>query len=92
REQAFVSSLAAAGLAIGVGRACAEGRVKTCGCGRVAREPPSADFKWGGCSDDVGYGVKAAKAFSSEPFDRHKFRADESVRLHRHNSRAGWRV
>ncbi|GFY35344.1 protein Wnt-11 [Trichonephila clavipes] len=90
-EQAFVSSLAAAGLAIGVGRACAEGRIKTCGCGRESREPPPSDFKWGGCADNIGYGVKAAKAFSSEPFDRRKFRANVDVRLHRHNSRVGWR-
>ncbi|GFT01317.1 protein Wnt-11 [Nephila pilipes] len=91
-EQAFVSSLAAAGLAIGVGRACAEGRIKTCGCGRESREPPPSDFKWGGCADNIGYGVKAAKAFSSEPFDRRKFRANVDVRLHRHNSRVGWRA
>ncbi|GIY96157.1 protein Wnt-11b-1 [Caerostris extrusa] len=69
-EQAFVSSLASAGLAISVGRACAEGRIKICSCGRESKEPPPSDFKWGGCADNIGYGVKAAKAFSSEPFDR----------------------
>lgn len=87
-----MASLASAGLAISVGRACAEGRIKTCSCGSPSKEPPSADFSWGGCADDVGYGVKAAKAFASEPFDRHKFRADADIRLHRYNSRAGWRV
>ncbi|KAG8187190.1 hypothetical protein JTE90_020061 [Oedothorax gibbosus] len=91
-EQAFVSSLASAGLAINIGRGCAEGRIKTCGCGRPSKEPPPSDFKWGGCFDNIGYGVTASKAFSSEPFDRRKFRADEAVRLHRHNSRVGWRA
>nr|XP_042902575.1 protein Wnt-11 isoform X2 [Parasteatoda tepidariorum] len=92
REQAFVSSLAAAGIAIYVARSCAEGRIKTCGCGKQSREPPSSDFNWGGCADNVGYGVKAAKAFSSEPFDRRKFKANVDIRLHRHNSRVGWRA
>ncbi|XP_054713550.1 protein Wnt-4-like [Uloborus diversus] len=93
REQAYVSALSSAGLAVGVARACAEGRIRVCGCGRPSpREPPPADFSWGGCADDVGFGVRAAKAFSSEPFDRKKFAGDVAIRMHRHNSRAGWRA
>ncbi|KAL3216998.1 hypothetical protein MRX96_032654 [Rhipicephalus microplus] len=64
RETAFVYAVTSAGVAHAVSRACSEGAIDTCTCDYRQRGPPSGlDWQWGGCSDNVHFGYKFARAF-----------------------------
>ncbi|KAG8224871.1 hypothetical protein J437_LFUL006465 [Ladona fulva] len=64
REQAFVYALSSAAVAFSVARACATGSLFACSCGATPREPPDGNFKWGGCGDNVKYGLQFGKAWA----------------------------
>lgn len=68
RETAFVYALTSAGITHAVSRACSEGLVETCTCDyrntRVRNGAASGlDWEWGGCSDNIDFGVKFSRAF-----------------------------
>lgn len=63
KEQAFVYALSSASVAHVVAKACADGALFDCPCGATPRSPPDGNFKWGGCGDNVDYGVKVSKKF-----------------------------
>lgn len=72
REQAFAYALASASLTQSVSKACSAGTTMRCSCGGVPREPanpiassdrPDEQFQWGGCSDDVKFGLEFSQAF-----------------------------
>lgn len=63
KEQAFVYALSSASVAHVVARACADGALFDCPCGATPRSPPDGNFKWGGCGDNVAFGVKVSKKF-----------------------------
>ncbi|XP_046393027.1 protein Wnt-11b-2-like [Ischnura elegans] len=64
REQAFVYALSSASVAFSVSRACASGALFACSCGPTPREPPDGNFKWGGCGDNLKYGLQFGKAWA----------------------------
>jgi wingless-type MMTV integration site family protein 11 len=65
REQAFVQSLAAASLMHAIAKACSSGQTSKCGCGPDPPDPPPVgNFKWGGCGDDVRFGLVFSKWFA----------------------------
>ena len=56
-------ALSSASVAHVVARACADGALVDCPCGATPRSSPDGNFKWGGCGDNVAYGVKVSKKF-----------------------------
>lgn len=89
REAAFVYAISSAGVVYAITRACSQGELKTCGCdthrrGRASDE--EGDFDWGGCSDNINYGIKFAKAFVDA---RERMVKDARALMNLHNNRCG---
>ncbi|KAJ3633835.1 hypothetical protein MTP99_010758 [Tenebrio molitor] len=63
REQAYVYAISSAALTYTMARACASGTLYHCTCGSKPDEPPNSNFQWGGCGDNIRWGVYFAKRF-----------------------------
>ena len=97
REQAFVQSLSTAVLVQAVSKACSSGRSSHCSCGPVPNEAPpdheTEKFQWGGCADDLPYGLAFSRVFEQTRRSASK-RRKKSRRaiINEHNSDVGRRV
>lgn len=70
-------------------RACSQGELKTCNCDPHKRGRASDDrgeFDWGGCSDNINYGIKFAKAFIDA---KERTVRDARALMNLHNNRCG---
>nr|DBA11532.1 TPA_inf: WntA [Holothuria glaberrima] len=64
REMAYLQSVVSAGIMFHVTRACESGDVFDCGCDtRFPQTNPSGDWSWGGCSDNIRYGMYFTRQF-----------------------------
>uniref|UniRef100_A0A8C6ZTJ0 Protein Wnt n=1 Tax=Nothoprocta perdicaria TaxID=30464 RepID=A0A8C6ZTJ0_NOTPE len=92
RESAFVHALAAAAVAHGIARACASGELPLCSCASSPAEEPAPGSRWGGCADNVRYGLQLGAAFADSTLVSGKAgrQASQAVRLH--NSAVGRQV
>ena len=85
-ETAFLYALTSAGVTHAVARACADGQSETCTCDyRNNRRPSGSDWEWGGCSDNVGFGLKFARSF----IDSAERGRDLRYTMNLHNNEAG---
>ncbi|MED6290689.1 Protein Wnt-2b [Characodon lateralis] len=89
REAAFVYAISSAGVVYALTRACSQGELKMCNCdpqkrGRANDE--KGEFDWGGCSDNVNYGIKFAKAFIDA---KERTVRDARALMNLHNNRCG---
>ncbi|KAJ3586228.1 hypothetical protein NHX12_012628 [Muraenolepis orangiensis] len=89
REAAFVYAVSSAGVVYALTRACSQGELKTCNCdphkrGRASDE--HGDFDWGGCSDNIHYGIKFAKVFIDA---KERTVRDARALMNLHNNRCG---
>jgi len=85
-----VHALSAAALTHSVSKACSSGTSAKCGCGPEPSELPLAEFKWGGCSDDVTFGAVFSKWFTNTPWSRRKQSIHKLVNAH--NTAVGRKV
>nr|CAD7257898.1 unnamed protein product [Timema shepardi] len=88
REAAFTYAISSAGVAYAVTAACSRGNISECGCDpghKSRKEPAPQGWKWGGCSADVGYGMKFARRF----LDAREIEGDERSLMNLHNNKAG---
>lgn len=86
RETAFVYALTSAGVTHAVARACSEGQIETCTCDyRSNRKANGIDWEWGGCSDNIDFGVKFARMF----IDSAERGRDLRFIMNLHNNEAG---
>ncbi|KAJ0181637.1 hypothetical protein K1T71_002359 [Dendrolimus kikuchii] len=101
RETGFVNAITAAGVTYSITRACTAGSLLECSCEKGApkprrgREPvaiPPAQseaqtdrWQWGGCSDNIRYGLKKSREFMDS---RYRKRSDIKtlIKLHNHNA------
>ncbi|RUS84548.1 hypothetical protein EGW08_007717 [Elysia chlorotica] len=93
REQAYVYGISSAALVHSVSRACSIGLTSKCSCGPLPRpiDEPEEDFKWGGCGDDVTFGLSFGEQFTDATLVNKKGRVKQSKKamMNRHNFRVG---
>ncbi|XP_072123665.1 protein Wnt-16 isoform X1 [Mobula birostris] len=95
KESAFIQAVMAAGLVHAVTRACSAGNLTECSCDRNLRSGGSVNegWHWGGCSDDLQYGMALSRKFvdtSRKPVDGELGAGKEAwTTMILHNNEAG---
>lgn len=87
RETAYLSAINAASLAWTITRYCTKGELTMCTCDHIQRKKHSK-WTWGGCSEDVNYGIKQARQFVDPQEDR----SSSFGLMNLHNNEAARRV
>uniref|UniRef100_H2ZIP3 Protein Wnt n=1 Tax=Ciona savignyi TaxID=51511 RepID=H2ZIP3_CIOSA len=89
REAAFAHAITSAAVTYEVTRACSRGHLIECSCDgrkRGSSKDNTGKFEWGGCSDDVQFGMSVAEEFiDANEIAQHDGRAIMNL----HNNRAG---
>ncbi|CAH2104948.1 unnamed protein product [Euphydryas editha] len=92
RETAFLYALTAAGVAHAIARACAQGRLLSCGCDplgyRASHDRGRArvnKWEWSGCSHNLAFGIEFSKKF----LDVREEVDDLQSKINVHNNNAG---
>ncbi|TEA34618.1 hypothetical protein DBR06_SOUSAS16210032 [Sousa chinensis] len=95
KETAFIYAVMAAGLVHSVTRSCSAGNMTECSCDTTLQNGGSASegWHWGGCSDDVQYGMWFSRKFLDFPI-RNTTGKESKVLLamNLHNNEAGRQV
>ncbi|XP_026887061.2 protein Wnt-11 [Electrophorus electricus] len=90
RESAFVYALSAAAISHTIARACTTGDLKLCSCGPTPGEIPEPGYRWGGCADNLHYGLVVGSKFSDSPLKmKRKSGLHTNKLMHLHNSEVG---
>ncbi|XP_019343485.2 protein Wnt-11b [Alligator mississippiensis] len=92
RESAFVYALAAATVSHSIAQACASGELPICSCGSFPAEVPGPDFKWGGCGDNLRYGLQMGSAFADGSMKSSRSGTQATRLMNLHNSAVGRQV
>lgn len=93
REQSYVYAIASSALVHSIARACSLGVTTKCSCGSLPDKPPDDQHKWGGCSDNVRYGVYLTTSFTEASLTRKgKPKTSKKADMNRHNNGAGAQV
>lgn len=82
-------AISSAGVVYAITRACSQGELKICSCDAHKRgraRDDKGDFDWGGCSDNINYGIKFTKTFVDA---REKMVKDARALMNLHNNRCG---
>ncbi|KFB53744.1 wingless protein [Anopheles sinensis] len=95
REAAFVHAITAAGITYAVTKACTMGELLECSCQKHLKTRElhtitmltgqEEKWKWGGCDDNVNFGVRKSKDFLDARL-RRKSDIKTLVRLHNNNA------
>lgn len=94
KESAYTFSLSSAAVAYSVTQACSIGRLEVCGCGRTPKmKLENKNWLWGGCSDNIAYGVRFSKKFT-DAVEKKRMQDQEPTATSRalmnlHNNEAG---
>ncbi|XP_067933939.1 protein Wnt-5a-like [Watersipora subatra] len=93
KESAFIYSLTSAAVVHSISRACSSGDLTTCSCAKVDRRRRRAEgdtWRWGGCNDNLNYGLKFSQKFSDAPEEElHESLLDASSLANLHNNKVG---
>ncbi|CAG5127970.1 unnamed protein product, partial [Candidula unifasciata] len=94
REQAYVYGISSSALVHSISRACSIGVTSKCSCGSLPTTPPNGNFKWGGCGDDVQFGLLFGETFTDSTLVNKKGKAKTSKKsmMNKHNFMTGRRV
>jgi len=96
KETAFVYAATSAGVAHAVTEACSAGNLTDCSCDSGREDDTAPDgWKWGGCSDNVRYGLWFSESFVDAPDrDRQRRNGFRDVRalMNLHNNEVGRKV
>ncbi|NXJ16059.1 WNT16 protein, partial [Odontophorus gujanensis] len=92
KESAFVYAVTAAGLVHAVTRSCSAGNVTECSCDTKLQGGGSASegWHWGGCSDDIHYGMAFSRSFLDAPIRNVTGKSSSGLlAMNLHNNEAG---
>ncbi|XP_035482816.1 protein Wnt-11 [Scophthalmus maximus] len=89
REAAFVYALSAATISHTIARACTSGDLRLCSCGPIPAEIPEPGYRWGGCADNLHYGLIMGTKFSDAPMKMKRSGSHANKLMHLHNSEVG---
>lgn len=92
RESAFVYALSAATISHTIARACTSGDLRLCSCGPIPSEIPEPGYRWGGCADNLHYGLIMGSKFSDAPMKMKRAGSHANKLMHLHNSEVGRQV
>ncbi|OCT93330.1 hypothetical protein XELAEV_18016398mg [Xenopus laevis] len=92
RESAFVHALSAAAISHTIARACTTGDIPGCSCAPIPGESPGPGYRWGGCADNLNYGILMGSKFSDAPMKMKKSGSQANKLMHLHNSEVGRQV
>ncbi|XP_055706947.1 protein Wnt-1-like [Phlebotomus papatasi] len=87
RETAYIHAINAAALAWSMTQACSKGELTECGCDNTKRKRKKK-WQWGGCSDDINFGVQFSRRF----IDSEEDNTTETGLMNLHNNEAGRRA
>ncbi|KAI1882165.1 hypothetical protein AGOR_G00247860 [Albula goreensis] len=85
----------AAGLVHAVTRSCSAGNMTECACDTSLQGTgsPSEGWHWGGCSDDIQYGMALSRKFIDNSAKNSSAKgSDALLTINQHNSEAGRQV
>ena len=85
RETAFIHAVTSAAVVHTISRNCSEGSLASCGCEHRMARSGSDGWKWGGCSDNLGFGEQISKKF----LDTEEFDSKPRSLANLHNNQAG---
>ncbi|XP_062545202.1 protein Wnt-2 isoform X2 [Armigeres subalbatus] len=91
REAAFTYGITSAGAVHAITAACAKGNITMCGCDskqKMQFSTESDSWKWGGCSADIGFGMRFTKKF----LDAREIENDDRSLMNLHNNRVGRKI
>lgn len=71
-----------------VTRACSRGELTDCTCDTNRKGRSRKGFEWGGCSDNIAYGLKFARLF----VDSREQERDARAKMNLHNNFVGRKV
>ncbi|XP_052252058.1 protein Wnt-7b-like isoform X1 [Dreissena polymorpha] len=83
KEASFWSAISSSGVAYAITHACSVGSLDECGCDKSQQE--QKNWKWGGCSADIRYGLKLARKF----LDAREIEETARSLMNKHNNKAG---
>lgn len=96
KETAFIYAATSAGVAHAVTEACSAGNLTECSCDVSRHGETTPDgWKWGGCSDNVQYGLWFAESFVDAPDRTRQVEARaKNIRalMNLHNNEVGRKV
>lgn len=83
-------AISSASLVHSIARACSVGVTNKCSCGTLPNYPPQGNFKWGGCGDDLKYGLHFSEQFTdAELMKKGKIKNSKKSQMNRHNNKVG---
>ncbi|XP_042883869.1 protein Wnt-16-like [Penaeus japonicus] len=91
KETAFIYAVTSAGVVHAVTQACSSGNLTDCSCDMSKQGLSTPEgWKWGGCSDNLRFGIQFARQFVDAPEkERHKkFKRVRNL-MNLHNNEAG---
>ncbi|KAG9490149.1 hypothetical protein GDO78_005830 [Eleutherodactylus coqui] len=92
KETSFISAVTAAGLVHSLTRSCSAGNMTECSCDTSLQNGGSASegWHWGGCSDNLQYGMWFSRKFLDAPYKNMTGKeSDIFSAMHLHNNEAG---
>jgi wingless-type MMTV integration site family protein 11 len=87
-----VYALSAAAISHTIAQACTSGDLRLCSCGPIPGEIPEPGYRWGGCADNLHYGLVMGSKFSDAPMKMKKAGSHANKLMHLHNSEVGRQV